>query len=339
MKKYILLFISLSITTTIYSQSSTARFLFLQPSSEVTSLGGAGVSIPNNSFAAYYNPASFALVNTFEMAASFERPFSSFYNDTHSMITFVNPFEEFGSVALTFNLFWLDPQIRNSYGYTYDKPKLFSPTHSQIKLSYATFIYPNLSFGTSFSLLNINHTEIPTAQEQGDGIVSTVLFDLGLLYNNLFPNLTYSTQSKLSNKLIDESSPKGLSIGVSLINLGPNIYFVDKPQADNPPSFLLLGISYWPISTDLISSRVLFDLENRFYDSNSFDFLHIGNEILLYKILAMRYGYVININDSDASFFTIGFGAKLKLFSINVARYEKYITPTWNFDVKINWEF
>lgn len=129
MKKNILLLISLSITTTIYSQSSTARFLFLQPSSVVIFLGGAAVSMPNNSFVAYYNPASFSFINTFGMAASFERFFSSFYNDIHSMIKFVNPFEEFGSVALTFNLFWLDPQIRNSYGYAYDNPTLLQRRH------------------------------------------------------------------------------------------------------------------------------------------------------------------------------------------------------------------
>ncbi len=99
-----------------------------------------------------------------------------------------------------------------------------------------------------------------------------------------------------------------------------------------------MGLSYWALSTDLISAKLVLDFENRIFDSDGFDYIHIGSDFQLYKFFSIRSGYVVDNINSELSYFTMGVGAKIKHGSINIARYKKFVTPTWNFDIRFNYE-
>ena len=345
--RFIQLIIIVSTFTSIElpAQTSTARFLYLSPSAEATALGGAGVSIANNSFAAYYNPASFAFTKTQGLSASFMKPFSPFKNTSMGTISAFYPIESAGTIALTFNSFWNENQIRTSsndpspIGEIRDSPALFKPTNYQIKISYANKIEENVAFGFSASYLHIVLANKPTEQEVGSGITSTMLFDGGLLITDLFINSTYSPDSKTNISSSVENIRPGCSIGFSILNLGPKISFIDNAQSDPPPAFALLGISYTPIYWEPMSSRISLDIEKRIYDSNELDFVHLGGEFLVYKFISLRLGFSANLIREDNSFFTYGFGFNYKFISVNVSSYKKYAVPTWQFDAKIFQEF
>ncbi|MDZ7623025.1 MAG: hypothetical protein U5J96_01070 [Ignavibacteriaceae bacterium] len=57
---FIVLFISLLYPFVARSQSSTASFLYWQPSAKSYSMGGIGSALSNDIFSAYYNPAGLA---------------------------------------------------------------------------------------------------------------------------------------------------------------------------------------------------------------------------------------------------------------------------------------
>ena len=260
------------------------------------------------------------------------------------MISFALPTNNIGTIAITFNSFWVEPQLMTGegspegLGMTSSQPSLFSPTHFQLKASYANKIFNSLAVGVSLSWLNISHSGIPVGQESGLGETSAVLVDLGILMNDLLPNATYIKPSKLKSDLICNEEKSGFAFGLSLLNFGPKIFFIDRNQEDPLPSRILFGLSYWALSTDLISAKLALDFENRIYDSDSFDYIHIGSDFQFYKVFSLRAGYVVNNIDSDLSYFTMGVGAKIKYASFNIARYTKFITPTWNFDIRINYE-
>ncbi len=87
-----------------------------------------------------------------------------------------------------------------------EEPSLFSPTHFQLKASYATKINNLLAVGVSLSWLSISHYERNVAQEVGFGSTSTILVDVGFLMDNLFPNVTYLKPSKMKSNLICEKN-------------------------------------------------------------------------------------------------------------------------------------
>lgn len=328
----------------VYSQSSTARFLYWSPSAEAMGMGGTGVSSVDNPFAVYYNPAGLAFSNRLNISASYVKPFSTFSNTIHSQISISFPISSVGSFSVSANTFWIEPQIRTSsqgpdpLGTTSPNSGNSSPKHYQIKLSYANVIDKNMSFGLSFSILNIGLTDLPTENENGDGNTTSVLFDGGMMITDIFPEATYYSTGGIKNRLLDNKSYSGFSFGLSFLNIGPKISFIDEDQNDDPPSRILLGVTYWPVFTDLIGSRLSIDMEKRIYDSDQLDFINFGSEALIYRLLSLRCGYNKSLIQNQKSYFTFGFGAKLKFLSLNVSRYNNFLLPSWHFDTKISLE-
>lgn len=327
-----------------FSQTSTARFLYWSPSAEITAMGGAGVAIVDNSLSAYYNPAGLGFNKTFNVAGSFMQPFPSFKNTAQLMLSSHFPLEGIGTFALSLNSYWLENQIRTGtndpspIGGVNDNPKLFTPTNYQIKLTYADNISDNFAFGASVSFLRIKLSPIPTEAEVGSGTSSNLLVDVGILVKDLLTEGTYTTEPVDSNSVFVDNIRPGVSIGFSILNLGPEISFIDDAQSDPSPSFALFGFSYTPFYTYEFTSRLLLDVEKRIYDSDEIDFIHVGGEVQFFKLISLRGGYLFNNVNDDLSYPTFGLGLNLKLLSVNVSRYKKYIVPTWQFDTKISLE-
>ena len=329
----------------LVSQSSTARFLYWSPSAEITAQGGAGVAIANNSFSAYYNPASFAFSKSTGIASSFMQPFSSFQNTSQFMLSLSYPTKGMGTFALSLNSFWIEnvartgPDSPDILGAARDQPKIFEPTNYQIKASYANKIANNIAVGVSASVLHIALSKMPTSFEHGGGATTSVLLDAGFLITDLWQEGTYKLKYDSINVPPNDNLSRGVVIGVSILNIGPKISFIDNSQGDPPPSVFLLGISYTPLYSNLVSSRLLVDLEKRIYDSNTLDYIHYGGEVLLYNMISLRSGYVMNNINADQSYPTVGLGINYLFFNANISRYKKYLVPTWQFDAKINLEF
>ena len=328
----------------LWSQTSTARFLYWAPSAEITAQGGAGVAIANNSFSAYYNPASFALSKSPGIASSFVQPFSSFQNTSQFMLSFSYPTQEIGTFALSLNSYWIENAARTGadgpdiIGAARNQPKLFEPTNYQIKASYANKIASNIAVGVSASVLHIALSPLPTAFESGSGTTTTVLLDAGFLVTDLWSEVTYSLKVDNVHPVPNDNLSPGVTIGLSFLNLGPKISFIDNSQGDPPPSIVLVGLSYTPLYSNLVSSRLLLDFEKRIYDSDNLDYIHLGGEVLLYNMISLRSGYAINNINSDLSYPTLGVGINYMFIQANISRYKKYLVATWQFDAKINLE-
>lgn len=168
------------------------------------------------------------------------------------------------------------------------------------------------------------------------------MFDLGFLATSLFTESTMSPSLPVIKLpfagLIDHSAPVGLSIGASLVNVGPKISFINPGQSDQPPSTLLIGAIYYPIQTPLAGLMIGVDAEKRLYDGGTLSYLHYGSELTFLNLIALRAGYSRGTTAGENSFFTLGGGIKLKYFSLNCARYVQAVLPTWQFDGTLSME-
>lgn len=330
------------------AQTSTASFLYWQPSAKSYSMGGIGVANQNDVYSAYYNPAGLVFSKRITITGSFVNPFPFFGSTANSFVGASFKIDQSNAIALTANLFWMGKQIRT--GEVSPEPLKIqtNPFHWEIKLSYSRLISENLSAGISFGMLNINLTEDPVGIEQKLGTVTTVLIDGGVLLRNLIPEATLTNDNKKKDyspflqwlqNYGESYVSNGFAVGMSISNLGPDISYIDADQSDPPPAKLLLGFTYTPISLNEIRILIGTDLEKRLNESNTLDYVHFGGEVRIFKVLNFRVGYFSNTIEDGFSYDTFGAGISLKFISFNLARYNRSLESTWHFDSIISLEF
>ena len=149
----------------------------------------------------------------------------------------------------------------------------------------------------------------------------------------------YSSFFNWLSNIGEDNVIKGISLGLDASNLGPDISFVDAEQKDSPPSKITLGMSYIPLSSYPVSILVGTDFEERLNENNFIDYIHLGGEVRIFKVLAVRGGYFYGTSENLLSYPTYGFGICLRYVSINIARYNRSLESTWHFDSIISLEF
>ena len=344
----ILMFIILFYPFVAWSQSSTASFLYWQPSAKSYSMGGIGTSLSNDIFSAYYNPAGLAFSKRMTLTGSFVNPFPFFGNIANSFFGISYKIDNSNALGISSNLFWMGKQNRTLEG----SPEPFgsedTPFHWHIKLSYSYLILENISAGISAGILQVNLSDRPVGEEQNKPNATTILLDLGILAKDLLSESTFELDNSTTKyapffdwliEIGEGYAGRGLSIGMSISNLGPEISFIDKEQSDPPPSKLLLGLTYNVINSNEIGILLGTDLEKRLNESNTLDYLHLGGELKLFRVFNFRMGYFMNTIEDGLSYITYGGGISLKYLSINIARYNRSFQSTWHFDSVISLEF
>lgn len=322
------------------AQTSTARFLLWQPSAISNAMGGVGTSLYGDAFSAYYNPAALSFTKSISLTGSFVKPLPFFGNIAHSFFGASYHSNSFGTIAVSANLFWKGAQILTG---ELDPTPLgsFNETDWSGKISYALPIKKNLALGASLGLLHINI--LNSDRGAYDKFNPTVIMlDFGALFKNLLPQTTYSPSgfaaSDLIKRLTDDQKENGISVGLSLLNLGSKVTFIDHAQADNLPARLMLGATYLPIRSDALALLLASDFEKQLYESSILQYIHLGGEARILRLLAFRAGYYLDTFGRKTSYHTWGGGIQLKFLSVNVARYTRAILPTWHFDGAISLE-
>ncbi len=332
----------------ISAQKSTASFLYWQPSAKSYAMGGIGTALHTDIYSAYYNPAALVFSSRMTLTGSFVKPFPFFGNIANSFFGISYKIDESNALALSGNLFWMGKQVITFESSPDPYGLEERPFHWHLKLSYGLKLLENFSAGASFSLLNINLSDITVGEESGDPTTLTVLVDAGIFLRNIIPEATIDNPvEKISYtpffdwliEIGEENQCKGISIGLAATNLGPEISYIDAVQSDPPPSKLSLGFTYVPVSLNPIRVIIGSDFEKRLNESNNSDYIHLGSEIKFFNSFVLRGGYFWGTSASSISYVTFGLGLNIKYFSINFARYNRSLQSTWHFDSTISLEF
>src|SRR3990172_2774730 len=155
----------LSFSLPLFSQNSTVRFMLWQPSARSMAMGGAGVAVTDNSFAAFYNPAALAF-SKINLSTSYVEPFPFLENTIHSLTALAIPLRGIGVFGFSANRFWMEGQAYTDesgpeiLGGDFVDTNFFKSTHWELKLSYAALLSENVSAGINVSFLKINLAEV-----------------------------------------------------------------------------------------------------------------------------------------------------------------------------------
>lgn len=345
-KYFFVLIFYVAFSAVSYCQSATATFLYIQPSAEIMGMGGAGVGLPDNSFATFYNPAALVYTKSLSFTSSYSKPIPFFENNLHYAMSLIIPTEKYGVWALSTNNYWKpNAYMRNdqniSFGPIKDKPEFFNPTHFQLKLSSSYQFLDHYSVGVSGSLLKIGYL---IKNRNDNNLNINGLIDIGFMAASFGSRFTYQNEND-TTEFESKSEEKGFSFGLSVLNMGSSIRYESgiisgfEKEKDKAPTVLNIGVAYFPFRLKEVSGKLLFDIEDRFYYEDTIDFLHTGGELTFFRIASLRFGKFINMNQSSASYYTWGAGFKYKFISANYSRYTRAIMATDHFDLKLSTEF
>lgn len=328
----------LSLASVLEAQQTTARFLLLQPSATSNAMGGVGTTLTGDAFSAYDNPAALAFSKSFTAVGSFVKPIPVFGDIAHSFIGISRPFGSTGAFAVSANLFWAGKQFVTSEdggirGIT-------SEFDWVGKISYALPVRNNLALGLGISVVqrrvwedikdfrNQHSYEYKLTLPNRLGI----MMDAGVFIQNLIPGLPSFSNREFTGSPLDPSHEAGLSLAVSLLNVGPELYSALEESTDPLPTKLMIGLAYSPIQVGILEFKLASDLEKQLHEPSTLDYVHLGGEAGVGGVLRLRAGYFADTFGPKNSYFTCGGGIRMRFLALNVARYTRALLPSWHFD-------
>jgi Type IX secretion system protein PorV len=313
--------------TTTTTQTTAVPFLLIAPDSRAGGMGETGVAIPDNVWAVYWNPAGLAFQNGSELGMTHTNwlPGLGLSDIWIAHLAYKQPVEELdGVVGGQLTYLNLGEFNRTGPG-SADIIGTFTGYELALSATYGTKLSEQLGIGTSVRIIYSHLADQGAGQEKGKGTATGFCFDLGLLYRPLFLE-------------------KSLSFGTSLSNIGPNIFYVDRAQADPLPMNLRLGIAYKLLQSEFNNLTVTIDVSRLLiarWGSNSDEFYkafyttwtqgNISEQIRRFdsgfgmeywygspKLVAIRAGYFYeDPREGNRKFMTFGAGIRYDLYGFD----------------------
>ncbi len=307
------------------------RYLSWRPDAVSNALGGAGSAAIRNAFAAFHNPANLATAQDVGVGISFVKPLPLFDGVAHSFLALAWNEPDLGAFAISANYYQ-----KGTHGRTASSGPEVLGTEDLLdhhwKLSYARRLSAQVAFGLGIGLLNTEISEFGTESEAGTAAATAVTLDAGVIVHGLFPELTFAPEGDA------EATRRGLNLALSLLNIGPDISYIDDSQADPLPTRLVFGSSCSPLLSRTIALLFVADLEMPFYPSFRLAATHVGAEARILSFIALRGGYVLDSTGERSSYPTWGGGVQLEFASVNIANYDRTYDSVWHFDISLSME-
>ncbi len=302
------------------AQVSTAGVIFLtiEPGARNAGMGGAGVALGADAgaTASFYNPAALALMPGTELTGMHNKALPELVDDFYyEFLGGTHSLGSAGGVGGNITFYSYGSQRRTD-GAGNDLGAIES-FDLAATASYGISLTPKVALGGSFKIIYSNLSPVGAEAEKGDGRAFSFAVDAGVLLTDLRP---------------------GLSLGVVLQNVGPDIAYIDRDQADPLPQNLRAGVAFKAL--DLPSHRLtlLYDLykllaqrKNHFLtsvvigltddnmDEEISQIVHMGGlEYVFANLLALRLGYFYD-NVGVVKYPTFGLGIRYGSYNFDIS--------------------
>jgi len=232
-------------------QTSAVPFLLIAPNSRASGMGEAGVALADDGWAIYWNPAGLGFQKSSEVSLSHANWLPKFNLPdlwiAHAV--YKQDFEELdGTVAAGVTFLNLgDIQQTGSGGP--DVIGTFKSYEFAVTLGYGTLLADDLGIGLNARLIRSNLSPVATEEEQGTGVATGFSFDVGMLYKPRSIPIPFT----------DWDIGGRLNLGFNLSNIGPELTYIDKDQADPLPMNLRLGLSAKVIEDEFNNLNFILD--------------------------------------------------------------------------------
>ncbi len=346
----------------IYSESraqgeSAVPFLVIAPNARACGIGESGTGTVDDASATFWNPAALAFLKGQEVSITHANwlPQFNLPDLFYGHLNFRMDIEDIGGTvgASVTYLNLGEFSVTNSSGPTViDK---FKSYEYALAVGYATKAFDDLGVGLNVRYIHSALSPIGTESETGNGIASTVSFDIAMMWR----------PQELDVPLIGDIG-KAFSLGVNLSNLGPKVTYIDAAQADPLPTTLRLGLGYKVFEDEFNSLQLGMDfsrtLVKRNKDNTSDEFykalysawsdsaslkkiIMCGGAEYWYgspRLIALRIGYFYEDKDfGNRKFMTFGAGIRYDIYGFDfsyISASENHpLSDTIRFSLLIAW--
>lgn len=275
------------------AQVSTAGVIFLtiEPGARTAGMGGAGTALGADAgaLASFYNPAALALIPGTTLSGMHNKALPELVDDFYyEFLGGTHSLGNAGGVGGNITFYSYGSQTR-----TDGAGNNLGTIHSfdlAASAGYGLTLRDDLAFGAGFKIIYSNLAQAGAGAELGDGRAWSFAVDAGLLWTDVLPRL---------------------NLGLSLQNLGPDIAYIDRDQADPLPQSLRVGAAWRAIEAPGKRLILVYDVykslarrDTHFlggifsgwtdepFGTELKQIVHMGGaEFLLADLLALRAGY------------------------------------------------
>lgn len=280
------------------------KFMRTSVSARAAAMADAMTALEAGSIAMFYNPAGMAYLNGYASAAVGVTQFFADINYNAASIAFAPAGARYGVFGLSFmNVDYgdLEGTIRSDSERGYENFGSFSPTALMIGVGYAKALSDRFAVGgnVKYATQNLGDARISmggasTGDEWQENEVSTVAFDIGVLYDTGFKSLKFAMSARnFSQEITYHEENFELPL---LLTIGLSMDVTDLMSVDqNTHSFVIAADGYRP---------------RDFYEA-----INIGGEYSFMNILSLRAGYVY---PTDEQGINLGAGINTGISGIQI---------------------
>ena len=293
-------------------------FLLIDPDARAGGMGGASVALTDDALATYYNPAGMTGVKLVSGELSYCQWLPQLASDLHYIHGCgVIKLAGLGHTGVAFTYLSLGGNVRtDEFG---NVKGTFNSHELAMAVSYADQLTDNFSSGLSAKFIYSHLAERGAGMERGKGTGTTFALDLGILYKNILPQLTIlgtATHPDFA-KFLSNRKSHGLSLGLVISNIGPDISYEDLDQKDPLPRELRIGAAYRAVDTDIVGVNLAIDYCRELVDGSDF-IIKGGVEATFLYLLTLRCGYHHD-EEGDVKHMTYGLGIGPEWVRLNLS--------------------
>lgn len=263
---------------------SALTFLKIDPSPRSAAMASANVAVLGDVYSTNTNPAGLADVDKLSFAAS-NTFWSAGINSAY--FTSAMPTKKAGVFGLSVTSLTTGRMERRTEFQPDGTGQFFSASNTAVGLSYAQRLTDYFSYGVTLKYVN---------EQLAEYVAHTGVVDLGFLYRTDWKDLSFAVAVQsfgTNSKLKGSYQPDGLNSKPVTLGSYP------------APTLFKLGVSMVPWKTDDKSLTAIIQLN---HPNDNAENIRLGLEFEYKKLLYLRAGYKINVDDQK--YPTAGLGIK-----------------------------
>jgi hypothetical protein len=283
---------------------SAAPSLTIPPGARANGMGEAYVAVADDATAAWWNVGAMSFMKKRNLAFMYSPLVPDLASDVnYQFLGYTSPAGKSGV--------WGVHLIYLSYGKSIatdtegNTLREFTSWEGGLAASYGMTFGENVGAGITLKYIRVALAPADVTQDNVEGSGSSFAVDVGSMW-------------KLPRQHVN--------LGLSVVNMGPDIAFIDREQSDPLPFTGRLGVAYTPLHDDVSNLIVTADLEQSLVwliagknpdgtdPKRRSEIWHGGFEYRYVNLLAGRVGYVYDKDgDFNAATYGLGFIYKDKL--------------------------
>jgi hypothetical protein len=302
--------------------------LVIIPDARGRSLGEGGSVFSRGAISAYYNPALLVTSEIFSAEYNYYQYLPELADDLVAKNFYLSSnYKDLIYYGMGYFKFSYGRQERtDEFGYSLGT---YEPHDKYLGFWAATVFDDNNSAGIGMKYVKSFWGYYGSGSERIED--ETIALDFGFLSRNHLPEITWlhdRTYYPNLRRLFLPERPKGLSLGLSVTNLGEGINFSDLDEADPLPRKLRIGTGYQAIDSEPVGLQFTIDATKILVDESDIAWSY-ALEAEFYYLAVFRIGRYYDY-DSRHRYTTIGFGIGPDWLRFDYARIPGEYDYDWN---------